>query len=268
MEFMNETHFKRFLMIIRSVGFVDKSMIRSQNVLNFSYALYLKLKREQGNNPNIESWVRRWFVLSILTKRYSSSPESQQDKDIKGISESSFETFIQSVEAAELSDTFFDIGLVQDLTTSSVNTPAFKVYLAAQVKMNDLGFLSKEITVRDMVTHHGDIHHIFPRNFMKKKGYTRYKYNQIANFVMVQQEINIKIGDKPATEYMQDVFDQCESNTAKYGGIVDANVLAENLAINGLPSTVEDYDVENYEDFLMNRRIQMAQKIKVYYRSL
>ena len=28
---MNETNFKRFVMILRSAGFVDKSLIRSQN---------------------------------------------------------------------------------------------------------------------------------------------------------------------------------------------------------------------------------------------
>jgi hypothetical protein len=39
MRFMNETHFKRFLMIIRSAGFVDASMIGSQNALNVAYSL-------------------------------------------------------------------------------------------------------------------------------------------------------------------------------------------------------------------------------------
>ncbi|UWN48583.1 hypothetical protein ASALC70_00768 [Alcanivorax sp. ALC70] len=73
MEFINETRFKRFLMIIRSAGFVDKSMIRSGAALNFAYSLYLKLKRDHGNEPRIESWVRRWFVMSVLTGRYSAS---------------------------------------------------------------------------------------------------------------------------------------------------------------------------------------------------
>ncbi|MBN0574516.1 hypothetical protein JTM30_37095, partial [Pseudomonas aeruginosa] len=36
-EFINETHFKRFLMIIRSACYVDSSMIGSVNALNFAY---------------------------------------------------------------------------------------------------------------------------------------------------------------------------------------------------------------------------------------
>jgi hypothetical protein len=42
--FMNETNFKRFIMIIRSAGFIDASMISSKNTLNFAYILYLTLK--------------------------------------------------------------------------------------------------------------------------------------------------------------------------------------------------------------------------------
>jgi len=36
LNFINETNFKRFLMILRSAGFVDSSLTRSQNALNFA----------------------------------------------------------------------------------------------------------------------------------------------------------------------------------------------------------------------------------------
>lgn len=97
-EFINETHFKRFLMIIRSAGYVDSSMIGSVNALNFAYVLYLKLKRDLGNNPNIESWVRRWFVMSLLTGRYSGSPESRFDKDIKAVPNRPFADVLAEVK--------------------------------------------------------------------------------------------------------------------------------------------------------------------------
>ena len=44
LRFMNETDFKRFVMILRSAGFVNASMIRSQNTVNFAYILYLTLR--------------------------------------------------------------------------------------------------------------------------------------------------------------------------------------------------------------------------------
>jgi hypothetical protein len=267
-EFINETHFKRFLMIIRSSGFVDAGMIRSQNALNFAYILYLKLKRSLGNEPQIETWVRRWFVLSILTGRYSGSPESQYDKDIKAIHERPFANFLTDIEAASLSDAFWEVGLVQALNTASTNSPVFKVFLAAQAQMGDRGFLSKDITVRDMLVHHGDIHHIFPRNFLKKKGLTNNKYNQVANFVYVQQEINIKIGDRSPEEYLQTVMEQCKNGKSIFGAITDQEQLRHNLATNCLPFDLEVYSFDNYENFLVLRRKLMAEKIKTYYQAL
>ena len=67
--FINETHFKRLVMIIRSAGFVDSSLIGSQNALNFAYILYLTLRAQDKKAAEIESAVRRWFVMSALTGR-------------------------------------------------------------------------------------------------------------------------------------------------------------------------------------------------------
>lgn len=268
LEFINETHFKRFLMIIRSSGFVDRSMIRSGNALNFAYILYLKLKRDLGNEPRIETWVRRWFVLSILTGRYSSSPESQMDKDIKAIHDRPFADLLADIEAAELSDNFWSVGLVQALNTSTVNSPVFKAFLAAQAYLGDKGFLSKDISVRDMLNHHGDIHHVYPRNFLKKQGLSRSKYNQVANFVYVQQEVNIKIGDKPPATYMDTIFTQCETGDPVLGAITQLAKLKTNLEANCLPTNLEDYAPDKYEAFLAGRRVAMAEKIKGYYWAL
>lgn len=75
--------FQRYLMIVKSVGIVNASLIRSKNVLNFGYILYIAL-RDKGIQANvIETIVRRWLVLYILTGRYSGSPESTFDYDIK-----------------------------------------------------------------------------------------------------------------------------------------------------------------------------------------
>ena len=268
LDFMNETNFKRFLMIIRSAGFIDKSMIRSQNAMNFAYVLYLKLKRDKGNDPNIEKWVRRWFVLCLLTGRYSGSAESQLDRDIKSIESRSFDEFLASVEAAELSEAFWDVGLVQSLNTSSINSTSFHVFLAAQVNLADKGFLSKDITVRDMLMHHGDIHHIFPKNFLKRQGMSRGKYNQLANFVYLQQEINIKISDRPPGDYLAEVFSQCDTGELKYGAINKHEELVKNLDVHCMPVALEDYAVDNYEDFLESRRKKMAMKVRGYYHAL
>lgn len=106
MNFINETHFKRFLMIIRSAGFVSSSLIGSQNALNFAYVLYLTLREQGMPAADIESAVRRWFVMSTLTGRYSGSPESTFDFDIRQLHEQGFESFGETTFQGELSDAF------------------------------------------------------------------------------------------------------------------------------------------------------------------
>lgn len=266
---MNETNFKRFVMIIRSAGFISSEMIRSQNTLNFAYILYLKLKESGVERHKIERHVSRWFVFSVLTSRYGGSPESVFDYDIKQISSRSFGEYFESVENAELSDAFWEVGLIQRLNTAISSSPIFNVFQAAMVKGNDKGFLSRDITVADIILYKGDIHHIFPKNYLKNNNKSRGEYNQIANYVLMQQEININIGAKSPDIYFNDLIKQCTGEIPlKYGGIDNMNELMNNLRTHCIPESIFDMTVEHYGEFLEQRRKLMAQKMKNYYYSL
>ncbi|REJ84614.1 MAG: DUF262 domain-containing protein [Bacteroidetes bacterium] len=266
--FMNENNFKKFLMIIRSTGFIIPQMIRSQNSLNFAYILYLKLKSDNLPQHDIEKYVRRWFVYSILTSRYGGSPESTIDYDIKQIATKTFVEYFKSVEEAELSDSFWEFGLVQRLETAAPNSPFFNLFLASLIKSNAKGFLSRDITVQSLVETKGDIHHIFPKSYLKKNQKSRTEYNQIANFVIMQQEINIAIGAKSPEIYFTEIKKQCENGKIKYGGINSMEELAINLNEHCIPESIFEMNVNNYIDFLKERRKLISMKIKKYYRNL
>ena len=268
LDVINETNFKKYIMIIRSAGFISSGMIRSKNALNFAYILYLKLKEQNVNSADIEKYVRRWLILSILTGRYSGAADSQFDYDIRNISARDFGSFLRDIESAELSDNYWDVALIQNMNTSVASSSYFNVYLAAQVKANDRGFLSKDITVNDLITHKGDIHHIFPREYLKAQGMKRGQYNQIANYVYMQSEINIKIGKKPPKVYFEELLEQCSGGELKYGGINSTEELTKNLRMNCVPESVINMEIQDYEQFLEARRKLISQKIKAYYQSL
>lgn len=213
MNFINETHFKRFVMIIRSAGFVDASLIGSQNALNFSYIVYLTLRAEGKPAAEIESAVRRWFVMSVLTGRYSGSPESTFDYDIRQIHAQGFDVYANALFAGELSDAYWDALLPQEMNTSSSGSPYFRVYQAAQVKLHDRGFLSKDISVLDLILNKCDVHHVYPKKLLKDQGLSRGRYNQIANYVIAQSEINIAIGAKEPAVYFGELLAQCQGGS-------------------------------------------------------
>ena len=206
--------------------------------------------------------------MTLLTGRYSGSAESQIDFDIRQIAERPFADYLAATEAAELSDGFWNVGLVQSLVTSSTNSPYMHLFWAAQVKAHDLGFLSRDISVTDLITHRGDIHHIFPRGYLKNKGLTRGRYNQIANYVYMQSEINIKIGSKAPVAYFQELKRQTNGSGLKYGGIDSSGMLLRNLEMNSIPPTIFDMDINQYDEFLEQRRQLMAHKIRDYYYAL
>lgn len=266
--FINETNFKRFLMIIKSAGFISPKLIRSQNAINFAYIVYLKLKELGVNSVSLESYVRRWLVYSILTGRYSSSPESAFDFDIKQISEKPFDEYLKEKEEGELSDAFWNASLPQSLDTSVASSPYFHVFLASQVKANDRGFLSKDVLVSDLISLRGDIHHLFPKDYLKKNGLDRRQYNQIANYVYMQSEINIKVGNKPPQDYFEIVRTQMLDNHQQVSGLATNQQLLDNLKMNCVPIEIQQMSIDDYNDFLTLRRKLMATKIKEYYFAL
>jgi hypothetical protein len=268
LNFMNQTHFERFVMILRSAGFVSSRLIGGQNAVNFAYIIYLRGRAEGLPPAQIERLVRRWFVMAMLTQRYSGNPETAFDFDIRQIEAQGLTKYIETVIDAQLSDNFWDTLLPQQMDTSSSNSPYFLVFQAAQVKLNDKGFLSRDITVQDLILNRTDVHHLFPRNYLKGKGLARGKYNQIANYALMQSEINIAIGNKPPSVYSAQLQEQCRNGVAKYGGICDAAELRENLREHSIPEELLTSAEDNYEAFLVERRKLMAAKMRDYFAKL
>ncbi len=269
-DFVNEFSFTNFVLAIKSAGFISNKLINSQMTLDFAYTLYLLL----NNDPLIDKtlikhYVSKWYVFSTLTSRYISSTESAMDMDIRRIEERGFIHYFKEVEEAELSDTFWEIALVQNLDTSAANSPFFSIFLAAQVHSADNSLFMNGTKVSDLITTMGDIHHIFPKKYLQKAGVVdKTKYNQIANYTYLDTQTNISIGDKSPIEYFKVVHEQCETKLLKYGNIADPDILKENLKSNCIPVSILNMDFNDYDEFLLERRKLMAKKIRDYYYKL
>jgi hypothetical protein len=266
--FINQTHFERLVMILRSAGFVSPDLIGSQNAVNFAYIIYLRGRSDKVSAHDLEKLVRRWFVMSMLTGRYSGTPESAFDSDIRQIDLRGLERHVEAVVKASMSDDFWNVLLPQQLETSSARSPYFLVFQAAQVKLGDHGFLSRDIKVQDLIENRSDVHHLFPRKHLKGQGLQRGKYNQIANFALTQSEINIAIGAKPPSEYLRAVQKQCSGGKLKFGGIDDLDELRKNFDQHCIPMEMLDDMAEDYDAFLTERRRLMSARMKKYFGKL
>ena len=270
LRFINEYSFEQFILAIKGAGFKSSKLLNSQMTLDFAYTLFLKLQDDPNvSQGQIKRLVQKWFVLSTLTGRYVGSPESVMSRDIRSIAEKGFIQYAKEVEASALSDTFWTITLPQNLETISVNNPAFNVFLAAQDYLKSSSMLMKGTMISDLITISGDVHHIFPKAYLKKNGVnTKGKYNQVANYTYLDTQVNKAISDDAPCKYFGAILDQCKTKNVKIGNITDEEELKINLAENAIPESVLNMTVDNYDDFLVERRSMMSAMIERYYKSL
>jgi len=265
--FINETYFTKYVQIIRSAGFISSDLLSSQGALNFGYILFLRCKQEGTEDAEIERLVRRWFVFSLLTLRYSGSFESQYDQDIRQMAAMGTRHVAETMMQSGLSDGFWNGVLPLEMDTSAARSPYWNVFRAAQVFTKSKGFLSTEISTQDLIDLKGDVHHVYPKGYLKARGYKPGQYNQIANLVQMQTEINIKIGARSPREYFTTLVQQVSGGAKVYGGITERTKLEESLREHALPFELLDTEVA-FEDFLMVRRKLMADVIRRYFEML
>lgn len=269
--FMHQYYFEQFILAIKSAGFINSKLINSQNALDFSYVVYLKLVLSgEVDKTKIKRCVAKWFTMSILTGRYSSSPETRMDQDIRNINDKGVINYLNEIENAELSDAFWDFGLPQKLDTPNSTAPALSTFFAAQIVKGDKGLFSPNSSVRDLFGV-SDVHHIFPKDYLKKTEFldNRSIYNQVANYTYLDTPINIAVGNKAPNVYFKEAFESVLKDEIVYGNHMSVDELKSNLIENCIPLDIVNWDYNDYRNkFLVERRKLMAKKIKEYYNNL
>lgn len=270
LDFMNRYSHLNFMLAIKSIGIKSKKLINSDITLDFAYTLYLLLSKDQNYDAKtVDRFVQKWYVLSTLTSRYINSPESKMDEDLRNMKAKGFEAFFKEVEAAELSETFWQIGLVQRLETSVINSPYFNIFLAAQICGNDNALFSRGTKINDLISILGDVHHIFPKKYLTANGITnKSEYNQIANYTYLDTQVNKDISDDAPCDYFSKAIAACQSGESAYGNINNYDELLENLRQNCIPIEIASMTHIDYREFLQRRRELMADKIHNYYDSI
>ncbi len=96
------------------------------------------------------------------------------------------------------------------------------------------------------------VHHIFPKRLLYKKGYSKSDINAIANFTFLTQEANLIVRDRDPQEYLPAFED-------KHPGV---------LASHWIPRDPELLKTENYIDFLIARRELLAKAANEFLENL
>lgn len=263
---VNLQYWHDFMACIRLAGFRSAAMISSQNNLLFSYLLYL-MGRTEYKVPEYElrGVIARWFFMSSVTGRFTSSPESDMEFDLARFrEEKSADEFINTLNQIcdiTLTSDFWNVTLPNDLATSSPRSPSLFAFQAAQVILDARVLFSKarvsDLLDPDLHAHRSPVerHHLFPKGYLKTLGITEIRdTNQIANYTLVEWGDNTQISDKAPVAYLPGMKRR-----------VDPAELGRMYHWHALPDAWETMD---YKAFLEARRDMMAQVIREGFESL
>ena len=263
---LNMTHWADFLNVVRAAGYRNAKHISSVNALVFAYQLYLLGRTEYGMEGfKLKNAIARWLFMSLLTGRFSNSPESRMEQDLAELRDmTSAEQFLArlaTVESATLTDDYWTKTLPLELATSAGRSPALFAFYAAQALL-DARALFSSMKVVDLLDPPAqgqkkplERHHLFPRQYLKGKGVESVRdINQIANYALVEWDDNIAISDAPPSEYWP-----------VYASRFDADALAAMMRWHALP---QGWWTSSYGDFLVARRPLIADVIRQGYLKL
>ncbi|WP_235280337.1 hypothetical protein [Thermotoga sp. Mc24] len=234
--------------------------------LVYTYSLWLIGKQDFGlDQHTLRNLMARWFFMSSLTSRYSSSPETRMEQDLALIRNcSSSEEFIRTLEqeiSAVLTNDYWTVTLPNELATASARNPGQYAFFAALCLL-DAPVLYSSMKVRDLLdptsqSHKSALerHHLFPRKHLEKLGIKdKHDINQVANFALVEWHDNVDIGDRPPSDY-----------APEYERRFPPDKLKEMYWYHALPEGWYNMD---YWTFLEERRRRMAEIIRKGFESL
>lgn len=262
----NLNNWHAFMNLFASAGYLKGSFVASSNAVVFSYVLYLIGKYDyKVSSVELQKIISKWIFMSTITGFYTGSTESKVEKqfaDLRDVHNADeFVVYLDSVIANRFTDDYFEYSLPSELNSSSATSPAWYGYIAA---INVLGtpmlFSTAPLSQYFILGTSGDKnsidkHHIFPKNYLGKIGYNNDRdRNQIANFTYLDYATNIDISDAPPTEYVSRYRDKLGEEGYKLA-----------CKQNALP---ENFEQLSYPEFLIKRRILMAQIVKKAYDKL
>ena len=258
-EVLDLTNWHEFLKCLTHAGFRSARMIASENAVIYTYVIWLIGRRDFSLKAGpLRELISRWFFMAHTTGRYTSSPESQLESDLRVIAPAKdaegFRDALERIIRSNFTSDYWDISLPNRLDTSGAKSPVLLAYWAA-LNLLDAEVLLGGIRIRDLLDptvtplRSLERHHLFPKAWLAGQGITaRHQVNAIANMVFVDWPENAAIGARGPQDYWPSMAEA-----------MPADRLERQRYLHALPVGWEQQD---YGTFLEKRRKLIAKVIR------
>lgn len=269
MDYMAEDHFKTFIHILQEGGFVRDKMLGSKALLNGTYSIFLMMCEEGISGTKLRNNTLKWYLFASLTGRYQNGIDSVVAKDFKEIREQGFDSYFASLSKIMENRNFWKETVPEKLKTTMIRSSSYAAYLAAMVWLEEDSLFSHRKKMKDLILENVENSQLFPRVYLEKHGiHAKELYGQVANCIYMDKEVKAALKRKPPVEYLEKMFAQPDDQVKVGKDIFTKDEILDFLKANAIPGETGDMGVEDFEEFLADRRRLMAEKIQHYYLSL
>lgn len=177
--------------------FVSRDLPYTTQLIPLAVLCALLLPDRRIKNSNVKNKIKRWYWCGVFGELYGSANETRYVNDVVGV--------MNWLNGGELPKTIVDsyFNPMRLLMLQSRRSAAYKGIMALIMKNHSRDFISGQ--EMDLVLYKAagiDIHHIFPKNYCKSRGYDYIKWDSIINKTPLSYSTNREIGGVAPSEYL------------------------------------------------------------------
>ena len=239
--------------ILKSENFSNSQLIRSKSVL-IPIFYFLCLNNGQFSNNNDRKNAIYWLHMALIWGRYAGSADQKLEEDLNIIKENEpwnnlLSKIIEQRGRIEIQSS--------DLEGQGADSRFFNPYCIMLAQNNAKDWFNGIPINQNTNSFSLHKHHIFPVALLKRNGFSSDNkiqndlVNEISNLAIITDNTNLKISDTEPHLYLPKIADRYPDSIANYY----------------IPENQELWKVDNFRDFLTNRRILIADAMNKFLNS-
>lgn len=214
---LDPDHWRRFLRCLKTAGFHGDRMLTSASALLYSYLFWLIGKQDFGiDGDELQRTISRWFFMAHTTGRYTSSPETVIEADLRRIEDlpqgdsAAFRDFLDGIIDSTFTGDFWKITLPSRLDGTGHKSPALSAYWAALSILN-AEVLFSNTGVRDL---------LHPERASKaaqerQSLFPHLRSRHIGNFVFAEWPAGLRTGEKAPADHWNEAIETLDEERRK-----------------------------------------------------
>ena len=190
-------------------------------------AILADLDNMERNNLEVRKKLTQWYWCGVFGEMYSASTDTRFANDMSDVT-----AWIRgsAEEPRTVREAYFHENRLLELRTRS--SAAYKgIYALLMHKEGCKDFGTRQsVEFQTYFDDNIDIHHIFPRSWCKDQGIDRNVYDSIINKTALSSRTNRRIGNKPPSQYLQEIEEDTGIYTSKMDEILDSHLICPDFA--------------------------------------